>query len=283
MAVYKLTYKGYDGESTPTWSRFLIPARYNYAKLTSIRFLMLFITVSMFYPIYGAIYVYLSANPSFLATMGFMPFEIDGNFFYTFCQVQGTLSYLLMAFISPSLVSWDISNGALQLYFCRPFSRLEYVAGKLAVILPLLSIITWIPALILFAIKSSISEWSWTTDNWWLGRSAVLCMLLWCVLLSLIGLAISATIKRRVAAAAVILALYFGGAGLAGAINLVMGIESGSLFDLAKVVQTVWADLLRFDNGSNMTVWSAWIALAIVVAICLWLLNRRIRSFEVIK
>jgi hypothetical protein len=55
------------------------------------------------------------------------------------------------------------------------------------------------------------------------------------------------------------------------------------LFDLAKVVETIWADLLRFDNGSNMTVWSAWITLAILTAICLWLLNRRIRSFEVIK
>ena len=283
MAVYKLTYKGHEGKSTPTWSRFLIPARYNYAKLTSIRFLMLFMCASMFYPIGAAVYVYMSANSAFLATMGFVPFEIDGDFFYTFCRIQGVLSYLLMAFISPSLVSWDISNGALQLYFCRPFSRLEYVLGKLAVLMPLLSIITWIPAAILFAIKSSISPWAWTGENWWLGRSAVLGLLLWCVLLSLIGLAISATVKRRVAAGAVLLCLYFGGAGLAGAINLVMGIEAGSLFDLSKVIQTVWADLLRYDNGSNMTVWSAWVAVGIAVAICLWLLNRRIRSFEVIK
>lgn len=283
MAVYKLTYKGHEGESTPTWSRFLIPARYNYAKLTSVRFLMLFITVSMFYPVFSAVYVYLSANPSFLATMGFMPFEIDGSFFYTFCRIQGTLSYLLVAFISPSLVSWDISNGALQLYFCRPFSRLEYVLAKLSVLLPLLSILTWIPAVILFVIKSSITEWSWTTENWWLGRSVVVGLMLWCALLALIGLAISATVKRRIAAGAVILGLYFGGAGLAGAINLVMGIESGALFDLTRVVQTVWADLLRYDNGSTISVSSAWIALGIVAAICLWLLNRRIRSFEVIK
>jgi ABC-2 type transport system permease protein len=283
MAVYKLTYKGHEGESTPTWSRFLIPARYGYAKLTSIRFLMLFMSASLFYPIGAAIYVYLSANSAFLSTMGFMPFEIDGDFFYTFCRVQGLLAYLLMAFISPSLVSWDISNGALQLYFCRPFSRLEYVLGKLSVLMPLLSIITWIPAVILFAIKSSISPWSWTTENWWLGRSALLGLLLWSVLLSLIGLAISATVKRRVAAGAVLLCLYFGGAGLAGAINLVMGIESGSLFDLTKVIQTIWADLLRYDNGSNLTVWSAWTAVGIAAAICLWLLNRRIRSFEVIK
>jgi len=283
MAVYKLTYKGHEGESTPTWSRFLIPARYGYASLMKIRFLMLFMTVSMFYPIFGAIYVYMSANPQFLATMGFSPFEIDGSFFYTFCRVQGALSYLLLAFISPSLVSWDISNGALQLYFCRPFSRLEYVLGKLSVLLPLLSILTWIPAVMLFAIKSSITGWSWMTENLWLGRSVLLAMLLWCVLLSLIGLAISATVKRRIAAGGAILCLYFGGSGLAGAINLVMGIESGSLFDLTKVIQTIWAELLRYDNGATMTVWSAWIALGIVVGICVWLLNRRIRSFEVIK
>ena len=283
MAVYKLTYKGYEGESTPAWSRFLIVARYNYAKLTEVRFFMLFLSVSMFYPIGAAVYVYLSANPVFLTTMGWGTFEIGGSFFYTFCRVQGLLAYLLMAFISPSLISWDISNGALQLYFCRPFSRLEYVLAKLCVVLPLLSILTWIPALALFAIKASISDWDWTKENWWLARSLLLGLLLWSVLLSLIGLAISATVKRRVAAGGLILAIYFGGAGLAGAVNLVMGIESGGLFDVSKVIQTIWADLLRYDNGSNMTVSSALIALGIVAAICIWLLNRRIRSFEVIK
>jgi hypothetical protein len=283
MAVYKLTYKAYEGESTPAWSRFLIPARYNYAKLTAIRFLMLFITVSMFYPIGAAIYVYLSANAGFLQSFGFAPFAIDNQFFYTFCRVQGVLSYLLMAFISPSLMSWDISNGALQLYFCRPFSRFEYVLGKLSVVLPLLSILTWIPALILFLIKSSISDWSWTTENWWLARSVVLGLIVWSVLLSFLGLAISATLKRRIAAGAVILCIYFGGAGLAGAINLIMGIEAGSLFDISRVIQTIWADLLKYDNGFDTSVTSAWAAVAVVIAICLWLLNRRIRSFEVIK
>jgi ABC-2 type transport system permease protein len=245
--------------------------------------MMLFITVSLFYPIGCAIYVYLSANADFLKSLGMAPFAIDGQFFYTFCRVQGVLSFLLMAFISPSLMSWDISNGALQLYFCRPFSRLEYVLGKLSVVLPLLSILTWIPALILFAIKSSISAWSWTTENWWLARAVILGLIVWSVLLSFLGLAISATLKRRIAAGAVILCIYFGGAGLAGAINQVMNVESGSLFDISKVFQAIWADLLRYDNGSDMSVTSAWIAVGILMAICLWLLNRRIRTFEVVK
>src|SRR4026209_1241468 len=122
MAVYKRTYTAHDGPQTPAWSRFLIPARYNYAKLTNIRFLMLFVTLSLFYPVGCIIYVYLSANPDFIASMGPPPFQIDSEFFYKFCRVQCVLSYLLTAFVSPSLISWDISNGALQLYFCRPFS-----------------------------------------------------------------------------------------------------------------------------------------------------------------
>src|SRR5882672_6398540 len=104
MAVYKLTYKGHEGESTPAWSRFLIPARYNYAKLTQIRFLMLFVTVSLFYPMGCIVYVYLSANPDFVASIGLPPFQIDSEFFYRFCRIQGVLSYLLTAFVSPSLI-----------------------------------------------------------------------------------------------------------------------------------------------------------------------------------
>ena len=138
MAVYKRTYAGFKGPSTAAWSRFLIPARYNYARLTQARFTMLFLTLSLFYPVGCAIYVYLSANPDFVASMGLTPFNIDGQFFYNFCRFQGVLAYLLTAFVSPGLVSWDLSNGALPLYFCRPFSRLEYILAKLAVLLPLL-------------------------------------------------------------------------------------------------------------------------------------------------
>jgi ABC-2 type transport system permease protein len=283
VAVYKRTYTAHDGPSTAAWSRFLIPARYNYAKLTNIRFLMLFLMACLFYPLGCVIYVYLSANPGFLASLGIPPFEIDGGFFYNFCRVQGVLAFLLTAFVSPSLISWDITNGALQLYFCRPFSRLEYVLAKLSVLLPLLSLITWIPAMVLFAIKASTNDWAWTAENFWLGRSVFIGLVIWCLLLSLIGLALSSCVKLRIAAGALILGVFFGGAGFGGAINGVMNIENGSLIDLAEVMRAVWADMLRYDNGSEISVSAAWTTLGVTTALCIWILNRRIRSFEVIK
>jgi len=283
MAVYKRTYIGFEGAQTPTWSRFLIPARYNFAKLMQQRFIMSFITLSLFYPMACVVYVYLSDNPDFLASLGLPPFEVDGEFFYRFARVQGVLAYLLTAFISPGLISWDLSNGALPLYFCRPFSRIEYVMAKLAVLLPLLSILTWIPGVVLFAIKASISDWEFFTQTWWLGRGVFFGLFVWSLLLSLIGLALSACVKLRIAAGALILGLFIGGAGLGAAINSVMNIESGSLVDLMQVIHAIWADLFRYDNQSDLSVTSAWIVVGIVTAVCVWLLNRKVRTFEVIK
>ena len=174
--------------------------------------------------------------PRFLASMGFMPFAIDGQFFYTFCRVQGTLSYLLMAFISPSLVSWDISNGALQLYFCRPFSRLEYVLGKLGVVLPAAfhsHVDTGGDSF-----RNQVQHQRMVVDHGELVAGPICCSGIAAVVCP--ALADRPCDLRHVEAAsrggaAVILCIYFGGAGLAGAINLVMGIESGSLFDMTKV------------------------------------------------
>jgi ABC-type transport system involved in multi-copper enzyme maturation permease subunit len=57
-------------------------------------------------------------------------------------QTQIGFAFLLTAFVGPGLISPDLGNNALVLYFCRPFSRTEYVAGKLLVLVKLLSYIT---------------------------------------------------------------------------------------------------------------------------------------------
>ena len=51
MAVYKRTYKGYDGGLTPQWSRFMILPRYSYARLFQSKFLLMFLAVCALYPI----------------------------------------------------------------------------------------------------------------------------------------------------------------------------------------------------------------------------------------
>jgi ABC-2 type transport system permease protein len=146
--------------------------------------------------------------------------------------VQGVLALLLTAFVGPSLVSPDLANGGLALHLSRPFSRAEYVAGKMTVLFVLLSLITWVPGLLLYTTQASCTGWTWVKSNLWLARSIVLWPLIWIVVLSLIALALSAWVKWRIAAGACVLGLHFVGAGFAQAINQILGTRNGSLINL---------------------------------------------------
>ncbi len=286
MAVYKHTYKAWTGRPTPAWSRFLILARYGYARLFHSRFLLLFFALCLFYPFVCLAYIYLSHNTTLLATLlipaSLLP-AVDGRFFYSYSIVQGAFAYLLTALVGPALVSPDLANGALPLFFSRPFSRAEYAAGKLSLLLALLSLITWVPGLLLFAIQSSVAGWDWAKSNLWLAGAIFFGLGVWVVVLALIGLALSAWVKWRVAASALVLGVFFAGAGFGAAINSVMRTNYGTLIDLEQMVRIIWSELFRYDSGAEISVSTAWIVLGLTCGVCVWLLARRIRPFEIVK
>ena len=107
-------------------------------------------------------------------------------------------------------------------------------------------------------------------------------MFVWSIVLSLIALAISAWVKWKIAAGGLILGVFFAGAGFGSAINAVMRTDKGSLIDIARMMATGWGQLLRYNNG-GISATQAWIVLAIVSLICLWLLSKKVRAFEVVS
>jgi len=193
------------------------------------------------------------------------------------------LAFLLTAFIGPGLVSPDLSNGALTLYLCRPLSRTEYVLGKMSVLFITLSWITWLPGLVLFFVQASISGSQWMWDNLWITGAIVLGSLIWITVLSLAALALSAWVRWRIVAGALLLGLFFLGAGFARAINAVLRTHHGYLIDLSQLVSIVWHDLFRDIGDPPLSVTEAWIALLTFAAFCLYLLMRKIRANEVVR
>ena len=169
------------------------------------------------------------------------------------------------------------------MYLCRPFSRAEYVLGKSSVLAILLSQITWIPGLALFALQASLAGAAWTWANLWIAGSLVLSSLLWIAILSLLAMALSAWVKWRIVAGALLLAVMFFGAGFGQAINTVLRTESGNFFNLAFLMGTVWNALFQVSPDHAIPVSEAWIALLVYCAICLGLLLRKVRAYEVVR
>src|SRR6516162_6717888 len=170
MAVYKKTYRPYDGPLTPSWSRFLVIRRYAFEDLRRSSFLTVFYLASFLYPVIAALILWVEHNASALKLLNLEGatrlITIDSGFFMTVLGWQSMLGLFLAAFIGPGQISPDLSNNALSLYLARPFSRSEYVLGKMWILIVLMSLMTWVPGLLLFLLQSYLEEgWTWMHDN----------------------------------------------------------------------------------------------------------------------
>jgi ABC-2 type transport system permease protein len=285
MAVYRRNYKPYSGTLTPEWSRCLVLFRYSRRNLFRSKFLTGLFVICFFYPLLCFVMIYLAHNASFLQQIGLAKdvLSINNKFFFNFMSVQGVFAFLLTAFAGPGLISPDLANGALPLYFCRPFSRAEYVLGKSSVLAILLSQITWVPGLILFVIQASLAGATWTWTHLWIAGSLVASSLLWIAILSLLAMALSAWVKWRIVAGALLLGVMFFGAGFAQAVNAVMQTDSGHFFNIGYLMTTVWISLFQIDKQHVIPVLEACVALLVYCAICLGLLLRKVRAYEVVR
>lgn len=285
MAVYRRTYASYSGALTPAWSRWLVLFRYARKNLFRSKLLTAFFVACFFYPVLCLAGIYLAHNLSFLEQIGAANnfLVIDNKFFFYFTAVQGWLAFILTAFAGPGLISGDLANGALPLYFCRPFSRSEYVLGKASVLGILLSQITWVPGLVLFIVQATLAGPSWAWSHLWIAGSIVVSSLVWIAILSLLAMALSAWVKWRIVAGALLLAMLFFGVGMAQAINAVLRTDVGYFVNLAYLMNTVSNALFRMDMEPTISASAACIAILGYCAICLALLLKKVRAYEVIR
>ena len=283
MAVYKHNYHCYAGALTaPRW-RFLIVTRYAFQRVFKARFVTALFVASFVFPLGCALAIYLNTNATLMSILKIrQAFEVGGSFFFHFLNAQGAMAFILTALVGPGMISPDLANNALALYLCRPFSRAEYVLGKMAVLVSLLSAITWIPGLVLFAIQGSLAS-GWLRANLWIAVSLLLGSAIWIAVLSLLALALSAWIKRKLAAGAALLGVFFFGAGLGQAVNAAIHTQIGSLLNIAELIASVEVSLFHVHSRIPLPSDLAWWSLATLCFFCLWLLERKVRAYEVVK
>lgn len=309
MAVYEHLYGAYEGESHSTWSRFLVIPRYSLRETFKSKLLTTIFILCFIYPLIATILVYLHHNANAVALLQINVREllpIDASFFQTFVKFQGAFAFILTVLVAPPLISRDLSNNALPLYLCRPLSRTEYVLGKMAVIVFLLSLITWIPGLLIFFFQASLSGIGWLWANLWMIWAIFFGSMVWIILLSLLALAVSSLVKWRVVASGALLGLFFVPTAFGEIINELFLTRSGHLINLWAMMKNVWDGLFGlfvrqtgqirgrvttpiYDNELvdiallEPPLWVSWLVIALICAVCIWLLARKVRAYEVIK
>jgi len=290
MAVYKRSYSAYTGKITPPWTRILVLSRYAFAEAWSSKITIGLFVFCLLPCLTSMIGIYLANNPiarALIGGAGRQGFAIDAAFFLKILQVQSWLALVLASWIAPRLISFDLADNALPILLSHPISRVGYLFGKFVALFGSLSVVTWVPCLLLFAYQGYTSPQPWVGDNLRIAAGLFEGAIIWITLLAVLGLALSAWVKWRVVATGIIFAAVFVPAGVGAIVSAVLRTKWGLLLNLPFMISTLWQRLLGASESANprfqLPTTAIVIMLSLACVVCLGMLDKRIRAREVVR
>jgi len=99
-----------------------------------------------------AVLFYLSANFPSLDMLA-----PSAATFRQFFEMQGIFVFFVTVYVGSGLIANDRRSNALQIYLSKPLTRVEYVAGKLGILLCFLLLVTLLPAMALLFVQMMFS------------------------------------------------------------------------------------------------------------------------------
>jgi ABC-2 type transport system permease protein len=295
VPVHDRRYRRYDGERGGTRAGFLTVARYAAARAFESRLSLALLVASLLPTVIFGTLIYLSSNADLLNGL-----QVDGetlripklssSAFFFYLLWQSFFAFLISAFVGPTLVAPDLAHQALPLYLARPISRADYVAGKLVALLAPLSLVTWVPGLLLVGLQAAVDDGGPSLAHARLALAVVVGAWLWILLVALFALAISAWIRWRPAATGALFGVFIVGEAFGLAINEVLGVRWGKVLAIDDLAEAIWSDLfggvslLGFQFPDDpLPVPVCWTALAGFAGLALLVISRKVRPVEVSK
>lgn len=291
MSVYKHNYQAYTGRVTPLWTRILVLARYGLAEVWSSKITIGLFTLSFLPTFVFIILIYLANNAIARALIlhgnDARDLSINAMFFLVVLEIQCWAALVITAWIAPRLITFDLADNALPILLSHPISRFGYVLGKFAALFGSLSLVTWVPCLLLFVYQGYSSAQPWASANLQIASGLLFGSILWILMLSILGLALSSWVKWRAVATGIIFAAVFVPSGVGGIITGVLRTKWGFLLNMPFVMTQLWRRML----GAPELMWrdetiptaAIVIMLLLVCLLCAAMLNARIRAREVVR
>jgi len=201
--------------------------------------------------------------------------------FHSFLNQQRLFVFFITIYAGAGLIASDRQANALQLYLSKPITRHDYIAGKLATLAAFLIAVTWVPAMLLLALQVLFSgSLEFVSSHPRLVPAITITSVLQVALASMTMLALSSLSRsRRFAAMLYALVTIF-----AGAVERVLQTATGAAGWVLLSPQNtllVVSDAL-FGIEPEIPVAVALIAVVALMAVCVAVLERRVRPVDVV-
>ena len=280
-------YQTWQGPRRGATSRWLAIPKFTYMDLIGKRGFVVMLTLSWVQFILRLVYIYLLVNVEFLKQLR-IPSQalppINAFFFKNLIDVQLLFCFIFAFLVGSGLISRDMQNHAVVLFFTKPISRWEYFFGKFFSLFGLMMAITWGQAMILFALQwaASPAQSPWRVyfwkDNAWIVPAITIYSGIVSATISLMILAAS-SLSRRARYAGIAFAVYVIGTLIVGGILSEM-LHRDAYWALSPLHASVNVgnQLFRLGDKVFFSPWAAWAGLAATCGVSALILWRRLEG-----
>lgn len=278
MPIHDQGYRRFEGTRARTGTAWLVIARAAIRAMLRRRKFAALLLLAWAPFVVRAVQVYATANWPQLAA-----FAPTASTFRDFLDQQGMFVFFVTVYAGAGLIANDRRANALQIYLSKPLTRLEYVAGKAAVLMAFLLFVTWAPALLLLVVQVALAgSLEFARRNLFIVPAITLFSFLQVALATLTMLALSSLSKSSrfvgVMYAGIIL---FTGA-IQGMFWFITRSSGASLISPSASLNQIGDVIFRTSPRYDIPwVWSLAAVLAVMV-LSVVVLERRIRGVEVV-
>jgi ABC-2 type transport system permease protein len=225
-----------------------------------------------------AVQIYASANlpqAAFLAP--------TAETFRQFLDQQEIFVFFLTVYVGAGLIANDRRANALQIYLSKPLTRAEYVFGKLAILMIVLLLVTWVPAMVLLLVQIAFAgNFSFLVKNAYLFPAITVFSFIQVVMVAATMLALSSLSNSSRYVGILYTAVIFFTQAIYGVVFLVTRSTMMSWVSVSANLTQIGDVIFRL-RPKYETPWI--LSLAIVVGLVVasgLILERRVRGVEVV-
>lgn len=279
MPIHDQSYRHWEGTFKPHTFRWWVITREGLKIILRHKMFLLFIMAppTISFLVFGTIIYGVNAYGKL-----FNLDIINPSFFYRFFMQQTFFIAVICIFGGSGLIANDLKNNALQLYLSKPLTRLDYLAGKLAIVMALMGMVTIAPGIILFIENALLSEGlTYFKENLWLLGAIILFSFIIMLTTGFLVLALSSITKNNRYAAISFAVILIGTPIFSGILTEALGIKSGAFISYWSNLDILGRELFGMPSRHHWY-WPTLIVL-IIIGLCAWIMNRRVKGVEIIK
>ena len=278
MPIHDQSYRRYQGQRDDVKAAWLVIARTGIMNLLKKRAFVGLLVGAWIPFVVQAVRMYLASSIPQAQI-----FALTAESYRGFLDTQSTFLFFVTIYVGSGLIAEDRRANALQLYLSKPLTRIDYIGGKMAILLVFLLGVTMLPGLLLLVMQGIISgSFEFLRNNLRLVPAITLFSLVQVLTSAFSILALSSMSNSSRFVGIMYAGVMFFSASMYGVLRAILGTSSVSWVSFAASVEQVGDVIFRTKLSYDTPPVVSFIAIFALIAVSVSVLERKVRGVEIV-